>query len=134
MTIHYDRLDGGSFRRGTRRLLPRHSRPPTGKILNELFERHRARVAPWCYRVTGDVDAARNLAQEVFLKAFENLESFRGQSKFTTWLYSIARNHFMDALKLRAEVPFFVGETAFERAKRACRRTAEVRRLARRPP
>src|SRR5215469_10397797 len=72
------------------------------EFLNELFERHRTRVAAWCYRMTGDVDGATDLAQEVFLKAFQNLESFRGQSKFTTWLYSIARNHCMDALKARA--------------------------------
>ena len=89
--------------------------PQRERFLNQLFERHRTRVAAWCYRMTGDVDAATDLAQEVFLKAFQNLESFRGQSKFTTWLYSIARNHCMDALKSRAEAPLFVGETAFER-------------------
>jgi len=89
--------------------------PQQEKFLNELFERHRTRVAAWCYRMTGDVDAATDLAQEVFLKAFQNLESFRGQSKFTTWLYSIARNHCMDALKSRAAGPILAGEAALER-------------------
>src|SRR6516225_11898326 len=89
--------------------------PQQEEFLNQLFERHRTRVAAWCYRMTGDVDAATDLAQEVFLKAFQNLEFFREQSKFTTWLYSIARNHCMDALKSRAEAPLFFGETAFER-------------------
>src|SRR5215469_18142313 len=84
-------------------------------FLNQLFERHHTRVAAWCYRMTGDVDAATDFAQEVFLKAFQNLESFRGQSKFTTWLYSIARNHCMDALKSRAAAPLMAGETALER-------------------
>jgi RNA polymerase sigma-70 factor (ECF subfamily) len=86
-----------------------------GEFLDQLFERHRTRVAAWCYRMTGDVDAATDLAQEVFLKAFQNLESFRGQSKFTTWLYAIARNHCMDALKSRAGTPIFAGEAALER-------------------
>jgi RNA polymerase sigma-70 factor (ECF subfamily) len=89
--------------------------PQQEKFLNELFERHRTRVAAWCYRMTGDVDAATDLAQEVFLKAFQNLESFRGHSKFTTWLYSIARNHCVDALKARASGPILAGEAALER-------------------
>lgn len=89
--------------------------PQRGEFLNELFERHRTRVAAWCYRMTGNVDAATDLAQEVFLKAFQNLDSFRAQSKFTTWLYSIARNHCMDALKSRAAAPILAGEAALER-------------------
>jgi RNA polymerase sigma-70 factor (ECF subfamily) len=89
--------------------------PERDKFLNQLFERHHTRVAAWCYRMTGDVDAATDLAQEVFLKVFQNLDSFRGQSKFTTWLYSIARNHCMDALKSRAATPIIAGESALER-------------------
>jgi RNA polymerase sigma-70 factor (ECF subfamily) len=89
--------------------------PQRGEFIDQLFERHRTRVAAWCYRMTGDVDSATDLAQEVFLKAFQNLESFRGQSKFTTWLYSIARNHCMDALKSRAGTPIFAGEATLAR-------------------
>jgi RNA polymerase sigma-70 factor, ECF subfamily len=82
--------------------------------LNQLFERHHSRVAAWCYRMTGNVDSATDLAQDVFLKAYQNLDSFRGQSKFTTWLYSIARNHWMDALSSRAAAPLQAGEAALE--------------------
>src|SRR5579864_7901054 len=73
--------------------------------LNQLFERHHSRVAAWCYRLTGNVDLAADLAQDVFLKAFQRLDSFRGDSRFTTWLYTIARNHCMDELRLRAARP-----------------------------
>ena len=73
--------------------------------LNRLFERHHGRVAAWCHRMTGDVDAAADLAQDVFLKAFQHLDSFRGGSRFTTWLYSIARNHCLDELRSRAKRP-----------------------------
>jgi len=52
--------------------------PQRERFLNELFERHRARLAAWCYRMTGDVDAATDLAREMFLKAFQNLELFEG--------------------------------------------------------
>jgi len=51
--------------------------------------------------MTGDVDSAADLAQEVFLKAFQRLPSFRGDARFTTWLYAIARNHCTDELRSR---------------------------------
>jgi RNA polymerase sigma-70 factor (ECF subfamily) len=74
-------------------------------LLNQLFQRHHSRVAAWCYRLTGDVDSSADLAQEIFLKAFQRLDSFRGDSRFTTWLYTIARNHCMDQLRSRASGP-----------------------------
>jgi RNA polymerase sigma-70 factor, ECF subfamily len=79
--------------------------------LNQLFQRHHTRVAAWCYRLTGDVDTSADLAQEVFLKAFQRLESFRGDSKFTTWLYTIARHHCLDELRSRASSPVLSSET-----------------------
>jgi RNA polymerase sigma-70 factor (ECF subfamily) len=89
--------------------------PDRDSFLNQLFERHHSKVAAWCYRITGNVDEATDLAQEVFLKAFQHLASFRGNSKFTTWLYSITRNHCMDALKSRASGPLQAGEDVLER-------------------
>jgi RNA polymerase sigma-70 factor, ECF subfamily len=47
--------------------------------------------------MTGDKQTAADLGQEVFLKAYRHMDSFRGDSKFTTWLYSIARNHCSNA-------------------------------------
>ncbi|HLJ49316.1 MAG TPA: RNA polymerase sigma factor [Bryobacteraceae bacterium] len=88
--------------------------PQRERLLNQLFERHHGRVAAWCYRMTGDVDAAADLAQEVFLKAFQHLDSFRHQSKFTTWLYSITRNHCMDALKSRPAAPLLAPDGALD--------------------
>lgn len=76
--------------------------PAAGEpFLNVLFQRHHARVASWCYHITGDTNSAVDLAQEVFIKAFQGVQSFRRGSKFTTWLYSIARNHCMDELRSR---------------------------------
>ncbi len=68
-------------------------------LVNQLFERHHSRVAAWCYRLTGDLETSADLAQEIVLKAFQRLDSFRGESRFTTWLYTIARNHCMDQLR-----------------------------------
>lgn len=79
------------------------------QMLDELFRRHRARVIAWCYRLTGDRDLAPDLAQDVFVKAYSSLAMFRRDSKFTTWLYVIARNRCRDEARARAarrrEVP-----------------------------
>ena len=61
-------------------------------IVNELFARHYERVARWCLRFTGDRESAADLAQDVFLKAHRHLDSFKGNSRFSTWLYTIVRN------------------------------------------
>jgi RNA polymerase sigma factor (sigma-70 family) len=75
------------------------------QLLDELFRRHRARVIAWCYRLTGDRGLAPDLAQDVFVKAYSSLDMFRRDSKFTTWLYVIARNHCRDEQRARATRP-----------------------------
>jgi RNA polymerase sigma-70 factor (ECF subfamily) len=63
------------------------------ELLDTLFLRYHSRIAVWCYRTTGHRDSATDLAQEILLKAYQNLDGFRGEAKFSTWLYSITRNH-----------------------------------------
>ncbi len=76
--------------------------PKADPLINELFQRYHGRVALWCLRFTGDRQSAADMAQDVFMKAFRNLRSFRGESKFSTWLYSVARNHCFSEVKARA--------------------------------
>jgi RNA polymerase sigma-70 factor (ECF subfamily) len=73
--------------------------------VDELFGRYHARVGAWCYRFTGDRAAAADLAQEVFLRVWRRLEMFRGESKFSTWLFSVTRNHCLNDLKARSVRP-----------------------------
>ena len=75
------------------------------QYLNELFGRHHVKVARWCFSVTGDRESAADLAQEICVKAYQNLSYFKGQSKFSTWLYSITRNHCLNAVRARASRP-----------------------------
>lgn len=81
------------------------------EFLNELFTRYHSRVAVWCLRVTGDRNSAADLAQDVLLKAHRNLDSWRGQSKFSTWLYSITRNHCFNAAAARSVRPEGASDT-----------------------
>lgn len=64
-----------------------------------LSERHGARIYNFILRQVRDRELARDLVQETFLRVVKNAASFRAQSKFTTWLYTIARNQCIDALR-----------------------------------
>jgi RNA polymerase sigma-70 factor (ECF subfamily) len=71
-------------------------------LIDELMRRHQARVVAWCYRLTRNRDLARDLAQDVFVKAYSSLDTFRRDSKFTTWLYVITCNRCRDDQRARA--------------------------------
>src|ERR1017187_10929527 len=68
-----------------------------------LYQLHSKRVYSVCLRMTRDVAAAEDLAQEAFIQAFRKLNSFRGDSDFSTWLYRIAVNTVL--MKLRRRNP-----------------------------
>ncbi len=57
-----------------------------------IVERHRRAVYQLCYRFAGNHEDASDLTQDVFLRAFRGLRSFRGQSSIGTWLYRIGVN------------------------------------------
>jgi RNA polymerase sigma-70 factor (ECF subfamily) len=63
-----------------------------GEALGLLYQRHYSRVAGWCLRFCDGRLEAADLAQEVFLRVHERLDSFRGDSRFSTWLYTVARS------------------------------------------
>jgi RNA polymerase sigma-70 factor (ECF subfamily) len=58
----------------------------------ELVRQHQHMVHALTYRMTGSTADAEDLAQEVFLRAYERIGSFRGTARFSTWLYRIAIN------------------------------------------
>src|SRR6476646_6402788 len=78
----------------------------------ELFLRHQPRITRWCYRFTRDRESAADLAQEILLRAFRNLDSYRGECRFSTWLYVIARNLCMSAIQKRSSEPVWVAKTS----------------------
>jgi RNA polymerase sigma-70 factor (ECF subfamily) len=77
------------------------------RLADELFQRYYVRVSRWCYRFIGDEEEAADLAQEVFIKAYRHLDAFRGDSRFSTWLYAIVRH---EALSRHRRKPPHVGE------------------------
>src|SRR5579872_7119331 len=57
-----------------------------------VVERHRRSVYQLCYRFVGNHEDASDLSQEVFLRAYRGLKSFRGHAALSTWLYRIGVN------------------------------------------
>ncbi|WP_158961823.1 RNA polymerase sigma factor [Myroides fluvii] len=58
-----------------------------------LYDRYGQKVYQKCLGFAESRDAAEDLTQDVFVKLYLNLKSFRGESKFSTWLYSFTYNH-----------------------------------------
>ncbi len=70
-------------------------------MLAILFERHHVRLYNFFLRLSGYRSLSEDLVQEVFLRILKYRASFRGDSKFTTWMYQIGRNAHIDQLRAR---------------------------------
>lgn len=66
---------------------------------DELVRRHEVKIHDLCYKMLKNYEDAKDMAQETFIKAYRNLNSFDGRSKFTTWLFRIAVNNCINFLK-----------------------------------
>jgi RNA polymerase sigma factor (sigma-70 family) len=68
---------------------------------DDLVRRYQERIYATIYHMTSNHEDANDLAQEVFIKAFQALRSFKGGSSFYTWVYRIAVNKTINFLKQR---------------------------------
>jgi len=76
------------------------------KALGELYNRYYKKVFNKCYSFTKKQEEAFDLAQEALMKAFDNIHSFKGESSFSTWLYTITHRHCLAALKKNSRFQF----------------------------
>jgi RNA polymerase sigma factor (sigma-70 family) len=71
----------------------------------ELVRRHQSSVRGLLRQLTRtDVSLADDLAQETFIRVYKNIRSFRGEARFSTWLYRIAYNCFREDARKRKEL------------------------------
>ena len=64
-----------------------------------LYDAHVERVYRLAYRLAGDADAARDITQDTFIRAFARLGEFRGEASLATWLHSIAYSVALNTLR-----------------------------------
>lgn len=78
-----------------------HITPGDYAEFSALIEANRQELLLHCYRLMGSFHEAEDLVQETWLRAWQYRETFKGQASLSTWLYRIATNACLDALKKR---------------------------------
>lgn len=84
------------------------------EAFGELVERYQERMLRYARKFLL-FNSAEDAAQDVFLKAYENIQSFDVSQRFSPWLYRIAHNHYINLIKKKGaeEVPFFDADVLF---------------------
>lgn len=75
------------------------------EAFEQLIAAYEKKMINYCWRMLGNPSDAEDAAQEVFIKVFRFIESFTGQSSFSTWLYRIASNVCLDILRKKKRQP-----------------------------
>ena len=81
------------------------SRRGDREAFNELIKLFESRVFNFAYRLCGRYDDANDLASETFVRLYNSLGNFRGDSTFITWLFRIATNVYLDDRKRQRSRP-----------------------------
>ncbi len=86
-------------------------------VFGELIKRYEAKMLRYAKKFLFNYEDAEDIVQEVFLKAYINIQSFDAGRKFSSWLYRIAHNEFINAIKKKKRQPLllFDSDTLFPR-------------------
>jgi RNA polymerase sigma-70 factor (ECF subfamily) len=81
------------------RMLIRRLQQRDERAFTEMVRLYQHKVFNVVYRMVGSREEAEDVAQEVFVTVFKHIDTFRGDAKFSTWLYRIATNHTRNRMK-----------------------------------
>jgi len=81
---------------------------------NQLIRKHEARAYQYAFRLTRNPEEAADVVAEAFVRVYNALHNFKGQSAFTTWLYRILTNCFLDIRKKERSRPATSLEAALQ--------------------
>lgn len=82
-----------------------HARNGDQRAYGELVGRHKGRIWAVCLRITGNQHDAEDALQNALTSAWQNLDKFRGDAQFTTWVHRIAANAALAVIRKRREMP-----------------------------
>lgn len=71
-------------------------------LLEDVYQKYKKQIYSYFYRSTLNTHTAEELTQETFLKAFKSYPTFKGNSTVKTWLYTIARNTYLNEKKRKS--------------------------------
>ena len=71
-----------------------------------LYNGYHSKVLDKCYSIVKNRPVAEELAEDIFSKVFEKLPTFRQQSSFSSWLYSVTYNHCIDYLREKKKLHY----------------------------
>jgi RNA polymerase sigma-70 factor, ECF subfamily len=72
------------------------------QAFEEILKLYEKKVYNLTYRMMGNHEDANDLAQEAFIRVYQSIDQFRGDARFSTWLYRIATNVCLDELRKRS--------------------------------
>jgi RNA polymerase sigma-70 factor, ECF subfamily len=108
----------------TRRLVARCKRGERGAF-DDLIHRYERKVYNFAYRLCGNYDEANDVASETFVRVYNALQNFRGDSSFITWLFRIVTNVYLDEKKRQRARPHQSLEEIIELEETTVRRQIE---------
>lgn len=84
-------------------------------VFGVLVERYEAKMLRYAKKFLFGYEEAEDIVQEVFIKAYVNIQSFDSHRRFSPWLYRVAHNEFINAIKKKGREPlsFFDPDTLF---------------------
>lgn len=99
----------------------------------QLVERYEPKMMRYIRRFLAHYEDTQDTVQDVFIKAYQNIQSFDASRRFSPWIYRIAHNTAINVIKKRAReaVPFFDADTLFPHpvAKQETNKLAEMNEL-----
>ena len=84
-------------------------------FFNELMTRYEGKIVGYLNKLVRNNDDAKDIAQDVFIKVYKNIQSFDPNQRFSPWIYRIAHNEAINSIKRRLREPlnFFDPEVLF---------------------
>ncbi len=87
------------------KVLVERARSGDREAMDALIRKHEKRAYQYAYRLTTNPDEASDVVADAFVRVYGALKNFKGQSAFTTWLYRILTNCFLDSRKRERSRP-----------------------------